>query len=182
MKYYFGIFSFLEDISSLSRAIFSSISCSLKEAFLFLLAILWDYAFGWVYLALSHLPFSSLLFQLFVNLLRQPLCLLAFFSPLGWLVTFPVQCYQHLSIVLQALCIGSSASASNQYCSTTSQNKTHAFNHVTNSQLWERLIPLGSCPQYCLYSRWRELISSFANSKVACQSECRVKILNFKAN
>ena len=45
--------------------LFSSISlhCSLKKAFLFLLAILWNSAFSWVHLSLSPLPYASLLFS-----------------------------------------------------------------------------------------------------------------------
>ena len=43
--------------------LFSSISmhCSLRKAFLSLLAILWNSAFRWVYLSFSPLPFTSLL-------------------------------------------------------------------------------------------------------------------------
>ena len=37
--------------------------CSLKKAFLSLLAILWSSAFSWVYLTLSPLPFASILFS-----------------------------------------------------------------------------------------------------------------------
>ena len=49
---------------------FSSISLhwSLRKAFLFLLASLWNSAFRWVYLSSSSLPFTSLLSQLFVRL------------------------------------------------------------------------------------------------------------------
>ena len=45
--------------------LFSSISLhwSLRKAFLFLLDILWNSAFKWVYLSFSPLPFSSLLFS-----------------------------------------------------------------------------------------------------------------------
>ena len=44
--------------------LFSSISllCSLKKAFLSLLAILWNYALRWVYLSFSPFPFVCLLF------------------------------------------------------------------------------------------------------------------------
>ena len=44
--------------------LFSSISLhwSLRKAFLSLLAIFWNYAFKWVYLSFSPLPFTSLLF------------------------------------------------------------------------------------------------------------------------
>ena len=45
----------------LSPSIF--LHCSLKKAFLSLLAILWNAAFSWVYLSLSPLPFTSLLFS-----------------------------------------------------------------------------------------------------------------------
>ena len=43
--------------------LFSSISlhCSLKKAFLSLLATLWNSAFRWIYLSFSTLPFASLL-------------------------------------------------------------------------------------------------------------------------
>ena len=45
--------------------LFSSISLhwSLRKAFLFLLAILWNSAFRWKYLSFSPLPFASLLFS-----------------------------------------------------------------------------------------------------------------------
>ena len=49
--------------------LFSSIylHCSFKEAFLSLLAILWNSAFSWIYLSLSTLPFTSLLFSAIVR-------------------------------------------------------------------------------------------------------------------
>ena len=40
-----------------------SLLCSLKKAFLFILALLWNSAFIWLYLSLSPLPFASLLFS-----------------------------------------------------------------------------------------------------------------------
>ena len=51
---------------------------SLKNAFLSLLAILWNSASSWVYLSLSFLPFSSLLFTAICKSSSLPLCLLAF--------------------------------------------------------------------------------------------------------
>ena len=36
-----------------------SLHCSLKKAFLSLLAILWNSAFGWIYLSFSHFPLAS---------------------------------------------------------------------------------------------------------------------------
>ena len=41
---------------------FISLHCSLRKAFLYLLAILWNPAFRWVYLSFSSLPFTFLLF------------------------------------------------------------------------------------------------------------------------
>ena len=59
--------------------LFSSVYlyCSLMT-FLALLAILWNSAFSWVYLFLSPLPFTCLLFCYLQGFLRQPLCLLWF--------------------------------------------------------------------------------------------------------
>ena len=61
--------------------LFSSISlhCSLKKAFLSLLAVLWNSAFSWVYLSPSCLPFCFSSFLSYLEgLLKQPLCLVAF--------------------------------------------------------------------------------------------------------
>ena len=60
--------------------LFSTISLhwSLRKAFLFLLAILWNSVFRWVYLSFSPLLFASLLYQLFVRHFRQTFCLFAF--------------------------------------------------------------------------------------------------------
>ena len=41
----------------------NSLHCSLKKAFLFLLIIVWNSTFIWVYLSLSPLPFTSLVFS-----------------------------------------------------------------------------------------------------------------------
>jgi len=64
MKYSFGISNFLEEITSFSILLFSSISLhwSLRKALLSLLVILWNSAFKWVYISFSPLPFASLLF------------------------------------------------------------------------------------------------------------------------
>jgi len=62
--------NFLEETSSLSVLLFSSISLhpSLRKAFLSLLAILWNPAFKWIYLSFSPLPLTSLFFsQLYVR-------------------------------------------------------------------------------------------------------------------
>ena len=49
--------------------LFSSISLhwSLRKAFLFLFAVLWNSAFRWICLSFSPLPFTSLFSQLFVK-------------------------------------------------------------------------------------------------------------------
>ena len=59
--------------------LFSSISlhCSLRKAFLSLLAILWNSVFRWVYLSFSPLPFTFL-FQLFVRPPQITIFLFAF--------------------------------------------------------------------------------------------------------
>ena len=59
------ITNFLEEISSLSILLFSSISlhCSHKKAFIPLRAILRNSAFKWVFLSFSSLPFAFLLFS-----------------------------------------------------------------------------------------------------------------------
>jgi len=46
---------------------FTSLHCSLKRAFLCVLAVLWSSPFSWVYLSLSPLPFTSLLFSAICN-------------------------------------------------------------------------------------------------------------------
>ena len=63
MKCSLGISNFLEEISSLSHCIVSSIYLywSLRKAFLSLLALLWNSAFKWIYLSFSPLPFTCLL-------------------------------------------------------------------------------------------------------------------------
>ena len=60
MKCSLGISNFLEEIFSLSHLLFSSISLHwlLRKAFLSLLALLWNYAFKWVYLSFAFC-FSS---------------------------------------------------------------------------------------------------------------------------
>ena len=64
MKCSFGISKFLEENRVFPIQLFSSVSwhCSLKKAFLSLLAILWNSVFNWIYLSLSSFPFASLPF------------------------------------------------------------------------------------------------------------------------
>ena len=65
MKCSLGISNFLEEISSFSHSIvfLYFFALILRKAFLFLLAILWNSAFKWIYLSFSPLPLVSLLFS-----------------------------------------------------------------------------------------------------------------------
>ena len=61
-----GISNFLEEISNLSPSIvflYFSLHWSLRKSFLSLLAIRWNSTFKWVYLSISPLPFTSVLFS-----------------------------------------------------------------------------------------------------------------------
>ena len=80
-------------------------TCSLKKAFLSLLAVLWNSAFKWVYLSLSCQPFAPLLFADICKASSDNhFALLHFFFFLGCLWSVPpVQCYELPSIILQAL-------------------------------------------------------------------------------
>ena len=76
---------FLKTSLVFSIVLFSSISlhCSLKKAFLSLLAIPWNSAFNWVYLSFFPLPLASPLFssQLLVKPPQTTICLFAFLFP-----------------------------------------------------------------------------------------------------
>ena len=81
-----------------------SLHCSFKKAFLFLLAILWNSAFSWVYPLFSPLPFASLL--------SSAICKASSDQHFAFLHIFwgewlwsppPVQCHKPQSVVLQAL-------------------------------------------------------------------------------
>jgi len=76
--------------------------CWLKMVFLFLLAILWKSAFSWVYISLSPLSFTFLLFSTVCNASsNNRFAFLHFFFSWGWFCSLPpVQCYEPLSIVL----------------------------------------------------------------------------------
>ena len=85
---------------------FSSISlyCSLKKTLLSLLAILWNSTFIWVYLPLSPLSFTSHLFSAICKASSGNHFASCISFSLGWFWSPPpVQCYEPLSIVLQAL-------------------------------------------------------------------------------
>ena len=88
--------------------LFSSISLhwSLRKSFLFLLAILWSYAFKWVYLSFSPLPLASLLFITICKASSDNHFAFLHFFFLGMvliLVLPPIQCHEHLFIVLRGL-------------------------------------------------------------------------------
>ena len=108
MKRSLGISNFLEEISSLSHSIVSLyfLHSSLRKAFLCLLAILWNSALKWVYFSFSHLPFTSLLSQLFVKPPQTTILPFCISFSWGWSWSMPpVQCHEPPSIVLQALCL-----------------------------------------------------------------------------
>ena len=88
--------------------LFSSISLhwSLRKSFLFLLAILWSYAFKWVYLSFSPLPLASLLFITICKASSDNHFAFLHFFFLGMvliLVLPPIQCHEHLFMCLLAI-------------------------------------------------------------------------------
>ena len=85
--------------------LFSSISFQWlpSKAFLFLLAILWNSAFKWVYLSFSPLPFASLLFTAICKASWDNHFVFLHFFFFGMvLITAPLQYHEPPSIVLQA--------------------------------------------------------------------------------
>ena len=108
MKCSLGISNFLEEISSLSHSLFSSIClhCSHSKVFLPLLAILWNSVFNWVYLSLSPLPLASLFFSAICKASSENHFAFYHFFFLGWSWSLPlVQCLKPPSIVLQGFCL-----------------------------------------------------------------------------
>ena len=73
--------------------------------YLFLLGVLWNSAFSWVYLSHSLLPFAFLLSSVIckASSTNQFAFLHFFFFGMPFQSLPPVQCYKPLSIVLQAL-------------------------------------------------------------------------------
>ena len=100
---------FLEEISSLSHSLvflYSFAFCSLRKPFLSLLGILCNFVFSWVYLSLSPLPFTFLLFSAIRKAsLDNSLLSCIYFSFRWFWSPPPVQCYEPSLIVLQALCL-----------------------------------------------------------------------------
>ena len=108
MKCSLGIPNFLEEISSLSIPLFSSVSLhwSLRKASLSLLAILWNSALKGIYISFSPLSFASFLSQLFVRPPQTTVLPFCISLPWGWSWSLPpIQCHRPLSIVHQALCL-----------------------------------------------------------------------------
>ena len=90
MKCSLGISKFLEEISSLSHSIVFLYFLALitEEAFLSLLAILWNSAFRWVYLFFSPLPFASFFYFYFFGIIFFFNLILFFFNFLKILFYF----------------------------------------------------------------------------------------------
>ena len=109
MKCSLGIFNFLEKISSLSHSIvflYSFFHCSLKKAFLYILAVFWNSAFRWVYLSFSPLPFTSLLFSAICKVSSDNRFAFCISFSWGWFWSLPpVPCYEPPFTVPQALCL-----------------------------------------------------------------------------
>ena len=86
MKCSLGISNFLEEISSLSHSVVCLYFFALitEEGFLISFAILWNFAFRWVYLSFSPLLFTSLLSQLFVRPPQTAILLFCISFPWGW--------------------------------------------------------------------------------------------------
>jgi len=81
-----------------------SLHCSLKKAFLHLLAILWNSAFDWVYLFLSPFLLASHLPSAICKAFSENLFAFLYIFSIGTICSLPpVQYYGPLSIVLQAL-------------------------------------------------------------------------------
>ena len=66
-----------DTVSTVSPSIFHEVMGS-DAIFMSFLAMLWNSAFRWLYLSFSPLPLACLLFSAVQDLLRQPLCLIAF--------------------------------------------------------------------------------------------------------
>ena len=102
-------FIFLKRSRVFPVLLFSSISLhfSLKKAFLSFLAILWNSAFRQIYLYSFSFVFH---FSSFLSSLKASsdnhFALLHTYVSWGWFWSPPpVQCYEHLSLFLQALCL-----------------------------------------------------------------------------
>ena len=104
-----GISNSLEEISGLSHSVVFLYFFALitEEGFLSLLAILWNSAFKWLYLSLSPLLFTSLLFTAICKASSDSYFafLHLFFLGMVLIILSPVQCHKPLLIVHQTLCV-----------------------------------------------------------------------------
>ena len=93
MKYSLGLSNFLEEISSLSHSVvfFYFFALMAEEAFLSLLAILWNSAFRCLYLSFSPLLFASLLFTAICKATPDSYFAFLHFFSMG-MVLIPVSC------------------------------------------------------------------------------------------
>ena len=113
MKYSLGISNFLDEISSLSHSIIFLYFFALitEEVFLISLTSYFLLFFGTLHSDGHIFPFLFcflLLFfsQVFVRPLQTAILLFCISFSWGWSLSLPpVQCHEHLSIVLQALCL-----------------------------------------------------------------------------
>ena len=83
-----------------------SLDWSLRKAFLFLLAILWNSAFKWEYLFFSPLLYTSLHFTAILRPRQTTILPFCISFPWGWSWSLsPVQRHEPLSIIYQAHCL-----------------------------------------------------------------------------
>ena len=103
---FLGISNFLEEISIVFPILlFSSIPlhCSLRKAFLSLLAILWNCTFKWVYLSFFPLLHPSLVFTAICKASSDSYFAFFFFSWIWSWSLSSAQCHEPPSIVHQSL-------------------------------------------------------------------------------
>ena len=107
MKCSLSISNFLEEISSLSHyVVFLYFFALIAEAFLSLLAILWNSAFKWEYFSFPPLLFASLLFTAICKASSDRHFAFCISFSWGWSWSLPpLQCHEPSSLVLQALCL-----------------------------------------------------------------------------
>ena len=125
---------FLKRSPVLPFLLFSSISlhCSLKKAFLSLLAILWNSAFSWVYLYLSPLLFTFLLFTAIYKASSDSHFAFLHFFFLG-MVLLPVSCKMSWTSIHSSSCtLSISSSPLNLFLTSTVQSLGILFRSYLN--------------------------------------------------
>ena len=91
MKCPLGIYNFIEEISSLSHSIVFLYFFALITKEVFLISIVWNFAFKWVYLFFSPLLFASILFKAICKTSSDSHFAFSHFFFLG-MVLIPVSC------------------------------------------------------------------------------------------